>query len=88
MPSELYHQGGVRIKRPIKGMVTPGGFSLDLSKLIISIILHALWVWEALGDILTSIVSNSHFGKRSVARDITIFGFYCLLHVTNNACSY
>ena len=33
-----------------------------------------LWLCEALGDILTSIVSNSYFGKRPGAREITTFG--------------
>ena len=48
----------------IKGMVTTGGVSLDFSKLINLIILGSLCVHEALGDMLTSIVSNFHFGKR------------------------
>ena len=38
-------------------------------------------VWS-LGDILTSIVSNSHFWKRSEAWDMTICGFQFLLNVT------
>ena len=53
-------------------MVTFGELSLDPFKLIISIILGALWVYRALADMLTIIVSNSHFGKRPAARDITI----------------
>ena len=48
-------------------MVNPGGSSLDLSKLINLIIFEPLWLYEALGDILTSIVSNYHSGKRLVA---------------------
>ena len=55
------------INGPIKGMVTPGERTLDTSRLIILIILGALWVYQALGDILTNIVSNSHFAKPSVA---------------------
>ena len=37
-----------------------------------------LWVYEAPGDILNSIVSNYHFWKRSEARDITICGSHFL----------
>ena len=37
----------------------------------------------AFGDILGSIVSNSHFGKRSGARDMAIFGSYVGLHILN-----
>ena len=40
------------IKDPIKGMVTSGTLPLALSQLIIPIILGALWVYRALGDIL------------------------------------
>ena len=47
-----------------------------LSKLLNFTVFGSLWVREALGDILTSIVSNSHFVKRSVPRDETIFGFH------------
>ena len=43
-----------------------------------------LWANGALGDILTSIVSNSHFGKRLVARDMTICGFYVGPHVNEH----
>ena len=35
----------------------------------------ALWVYQALGCILTSIVSNSHFGKRLVAQDMILAAF-------------
>ena len=52
----------------------PRGAPLDPSKLMIFIIFDPLWVCEALGDILTSIVSNSYFGKRPGAREITTFG--------------
>ena len=41
----------------------------------------------ALGDMLTSIVSNYHFGKRPGARDITIFSIHALYHVNNKICS-
>ena len=58
---------------PIKGMVTSGGHTLDPSKVIFCLILGTLQVHEALGDMLTSIVSNSHFGKWPGARDMTIF---------------
>ena len=68
-------------------MVTSGGLPLDPSKLIIFITLGSLWVHEALQDMLTSIVSNSHFGKRSGVRNMTIFGQHFLFNVTNNAFS-
>mgnify|MGYP000267374036 CR=1 FL=1 len=54
-------------------MVTPGGHLLDPSKLTILIIFDPLWVCGALGDMLTNIVSNSHFGKRPTAREMTTF---------------
>ena len=44
---------------------SPPGASLDPSDLIIFIIFVPVWVYEALGDILTSIVSNSQLAKRS-----------------------
>ena len=44
--------------------------------------LTSFWVGRALGNMLTSIVSNSHFGKRPVARDMTICGSHFLPHVT------
>ena len=69
-------------------MVTPGPRSLDPSKLIDLIILRSLWVHEALGDLLISIVSNAHFGKQPRAPDITIFSLHCLPHVTKNVFSY
>ena len=53
-------------------MVTSGGSLLGPSKLINLIILGSLWVHEALGGMLTSIVSNSHFGKHSAARVMII----------------
>ena len=72
----------------IKEMVTPGGPFLDPSKLNDVLALVALWVNGALGDILSSIVSNSHFRKRPVARDMTIFGSHILPHVTGNVFTY
>ena len=69
-------------------MVTSRGTPLDPSKLIIFIILGALWVHEAFVDMLPSIVSNSHFGKRSGAGDMIIFSSHCLMHVTNRVLSY
>ena len=61
------------IEGPIKGMVT-----LEHLKLIISTIFDILWVCEAHDDILCSIVSISHSGKRPGARDMTIFGSHSL----------
>ena len=55
------------IKGSIKGMVIPGGLSLDDSKLIDLVIFHSLWVYGALGHILTSTVPNFHVGKKPVA---------------------
>ena len=52
------------MKAPIKVMVTSVGFSLDLAKHVHFAILRPLWLHEAFGDMRTSIVSNSHFGKR------------------------
>ena len=76
------------IKGLVKGMVTPGALSLDPSKLMLFIIFDTLWVCETLGDILTSRVSNSHFGKRRGARDMTTFGSHSLPHVTGNIFSW
>ena len=61
-------------------MVTPSGPSLDPSKLINFIILDYLWVYEDLGDILSGIVSNSHFGQRPEDRDMTIFASHASPH--------
>ena len=41
----------------------------------------ALWVYRALGDMLNSIVSNCHFGKRLAARVMTIFSLHFLLSI-------
>ena len=69
-------------------MVTLGGPSLHPSKLIILTILDALWVYGTLGAILTSIVSNSHFGKRPVARAMKLFSPHFPPNVTNHVFSY
>ena len=61
----------------IGDVYAPLGDRPDPSKLIIFIILTALWDYRALGDILTSIVSNSHFGKRSIARLMSFLAFIC-----------
>ena len=68
---------------PINGMITLGGPSLDTLKLLISMILD-----HTLGDTLTSIVSNFHFGKRPIAREMTTFGFYVRAHVSEHVNSY
>lgn len=72
------------IKGPIKGMDTPGEPPADPSKLNNLLISDPLWVYEALGNILTSMVSSSHFAKQPVALGMTIFGSHVLPHVTNN----
>ena len=46
------------------------------------------WVRAALGNILTSIVSNSHLGKRLVDRDMTISGSHVDPHVSADVGSY
>ena len=55
----------------------------DPSKLINSIIFDPIWAREVLDNILTSIVSNSHFGKRPGARDMSIFGSHVGPHIPN-----
>ena len=68
-------------------MVTPGALTLDPSKPIDLIILDALWKHQALGNLLTSIVSNSRFGKRHGAQEITICGSHFVSHVTEHVFS-
>ena len=46
------------------------------------------WVYWALGDMLNSIVSNSHFGKRPTAWVMTIFGYHVGAHVSESVSSY
>ena len=69
-------------------MVTSRGLPLDALKLIISIILEALWVCWALGDMLSIMESNSHFRKRSVAKEMTTFGCHVAAHVSESVNSY
>ena len=64
------------------------GETLDPSKPIISIIFHPFWVCEALGNIWTFIVANSHFGKRPVAGDMTMCGSHFLPYVNEYVLSY
>ena len=52
---------------------------LDTSKLMNSIIFDSVRVRGALDNIFTSILSNSHFGKRFVAVDVTIFASHVAL---------
>ena len=61
---------------------------LDTSKLIIRIIFASFWVCGLHGNILRHIVSNSHFGKRAVARDMTISELHVDSHVSENVCLY
>ena len=60
----------------------------DPSELIACTIFESFWVERTLDMILTSVVSNSHFGKRPVARDMTIFGSNVGPHVSENVCLY
>ena len=75
------------IKGSIKGMVSPGDRPRP-SKLFYFFISDSLWVYVALGNILSSIVSNSHFGKRPVASDMMIFGLHFLLQITESVNYY
>ena len=50
------------------------GDPLDISKPINLIIFGPFCVREALGNMLTSIITNCHFGKRPGAGDMTILG--------------
>ena len=52
----------------------PLGDPLALSKPSNFMIFESFWVRWALGNMLISIVSNSYFGKRPGAREITTFG--------------
>ena len=61
-------------KGSIKGMVNFRISLLDPSKLANVNISALLCMYEALWEILTTMESNSHFGKRLRARDITILG--------------
>ncbi len=63
--------------------MAPLGEALDPSKLIISILFDAFWVCGVHGNILTRIVSNSHFWKRLGAGDMTIVGFHVGSHIPN-----
>ena len=66
-------------------MVTPGGHSLDLLDLMNFIICVSFWV---LGNIVTSIVSNSHFGERPVIRNTSILGSHVGPRLSENVNSY
>ena len=59
-------------------------FSPRPLKLMILIICGAFWVYRALWDMLNIIVSNSHFGKRPAAREMTTLGS----HVGSQSANY
>ena len=61
--------------------MAPSESALDTSKLIILNIFVPFWVCGALGNILRRIVSNSHFGKRPGAQDMTMFGSHVGPHI-------
>ena len=61
---------------------------LDHVKLIILIILWAFWVYQGYLDMLSTIVSNSHFGKRPIAREMTTFVSNVGVHVSESVNSY
>ena len=75
---------------PLKGIqsvyMAHLGSPLDPSKPINLIIFDFFWV--VIGNMLTSIVSNSRFGKRPGARNMTIFGSHVGAHVSESANSY
>ena len=48
----------------------------------------SFWMCATLGKILTSIESNSHFGKRLGARDMTICVSHLFFPVTENVFSH
>ena len=52
------------------------------------IIFDSLWVYGAFGNILISIVSSSHFGKRPGSRDITVLGVHDDPHVSEKVSLY
>ena len=64
------------IGSPISSIITPWGPLLDLLKLLILIIVDSFGRTRPFGNIPGSMVLNSHFGKRSGAREMTIFGVY------------
>ena len=64
-------------------IIPSGNLTLNRLKPIIFIILGAFCVYQTLGDVLTSIVSNSHFWKRPGARDMTILGAHVGSHILN-----
>ena len=72
---------------PLRAWSPPGGLP-STPQLLDFIAFGFFWVDAAFGNILSSIVLNSHFGKRPVARDITIFGSHFLPHVTEHVDSY
>ena len=73
----------MRIGYPINRIIHPGRPPHDPLKLIILMICDPLWVNQALGNRLTSIVSHSHLWKQYGARDMTIFGSRVGPHIPN-----
>ena len=59
-------------------------FSPDPSKIRILILFDPFWVCDPVGNVLTSIVSNSYLGKRPVAREMSILGSLVDPHVSEN----
>ena len=72
------------IVEPFKGSIrevySPLGDPPDSLTLIYFIIVGSLWVREALGNMLPSIVPNYHTRKRPEARDMTIFASHVGSH--------
>ena len=64
------------IEAPINRIIPPGGFPLDPLKMRILIIFDPLWMYQALGDTIGSIMSNYHLWKRPGTCDSRYMGVY------------
>ena len=62
-------------------MFTFSDLSLNPLKTFILIVLGAFWVYQTLLDMVITIVSNSHLGEGSAAREITT----CVSHVVSES---
>ena len=78
-----YEHAPPSFKDPINRIILPGDSPLILYKIIILLIFDPHWMYQTLGDMLRSIVSNSDFWKRLGARDMTICGSHVGPHILN-----
>ena len=67
----------------VSGCPGPGRLLMLLLMLLLMACDIPMYLHEALGNILTSIVSNSHFWKRPGARDMIVFGSHVSPHIPN-----